>query len=560
MTTPPPAEISDVRMDMNRRFSEREIAALKPYGEVRRHEAGETLFAEGDAGVDTLVLLTGQLDVYLYDDGEERRVGWLERGQFTGDVATITGRQALVSARMEITGEVLHIPPAGMQRIFVENSQLSDAFVTTFIARRAWQRAQGRSSVVLVGRALDRDAFALRDLLTKHDVPHIWVEADVDPRAGEVLDRLGLTLEDTPVLVTGARRHVVRPSLEDAGKLLALDLVPDNACADVVIVGAGPAGLSAAVYAASEGLSVVAIDSVAPGGQAGASSKIENYLGFPSGVSGRELAERARLQAQKFGARLASPASADTVEKDGETYRLALRDGRTVKARAVIAATGAEYRQLPIEGLSNYEGRGVYYGATAMEAQICRDETVAVVGAGNSAGQGAVFLSDYAKDVHVLYRRADIRDTMSEYLVRRLEETPNIHLHPQTEITALNGGEARLESTTIKTPDGESELGAGFVFLFIGAAPCSDWLPETVARDERGFLKTGSDIDNLELVRAGWSIGRMPSRYETSWPRVYAVGDVRAGSVKRVASGVGEGSVVIGAVHAAIADIAAEKE
>lgn len=305
---------------------------------------------------------------------------------------------------------------------------------------------------------------------------------------------------------------------------------------------------------------MLTLDAEAPGGQAGTSSKIENYLGFPTGVSGRELAERAAVQAQKFGVRLAAPVKAAKLETlESGCYCLETEDGRRLMARAVVIATGAQYRRLPIANLDRFEGRGVYYGASPLEAQLCSGADAVVVGAGNSAGQGAVFLARTARNVHVLYRRADIRDTMSEYLVRRLEETPNIHLHPGAEIDGLlgaDGDEDRLAAIDMKTPQGVERLDAGFVFLFIGAAPFIDWLPASVARDSKGFLRTGSDLETLDLVRAGWTLGRMPTAYETSLPRVYAVGDVRAGSVKRVASSVGEGSVVVSHIHAALPEIA----
>lgn len=546
--------MSDRAPDMNYRLSPQEIAALEHYGEIRRHETGDVLFDESQRGADLCVVLSGQLNVYLFEEGEKRRVGWLEPSQFTGDVSLITGQSSLVRGEMEIAGEVLHIGQAALQRLLVEHSALSDVFVTTFIARRAWARARGRASVVLIGFAFDRDAFAIRDLLSRHSVPHLWVEADADPKAATILDRLDLTQADTPVLVTGSKTFLKRPSLGDVSRALGLDLLPDDASADVVVIGAGPAGLAAAVYAASEGLSVVAVDAMAPGGQAGSSSKIENYLGFPSGVSGRELAERASVQAQKFGVRIAAPASAASLEKLDDKYCVSLADGRKLKARSVVIASGAEYRKLPVENLETYEGRGVYYGATAMEAQLCKGASVAIVGAGNSAGQAATFLSTLCEEVHVLYRRADIRDTMSEYLVRRLEETPNIHLHASASVAALEGDGARLRRLCIRAGDTVEWCDTQFLFLFIGAKPCTDWLSPLVARDEDGFLKTGHDIETLALVRAQWPLERLPTFYETSWPRVYAVGDVRSGSVKRVAAGVGEGSGVVAHIHRALAE------
>jgi thioredoxin reductase (NADPH) len=330
--------------------------------------------------------------------------------------------------------------------------------------------------------------------------------------------------------------------------------MPDGACADLLVIGAGPAGLAASVYAASEGLTVLALDADAPGGQAGSSSKIENYLGFPTGVSGRELAERAAVQAQKFGARIAGPARASGLEKTEKGYRITLEDGRAVTGRAVVLATGVEYRRLDLDNLETFEGRGVFYGATPMEAQLAADAEVAVVGAGNSAGQGAMFLARTSKRVHVLYRRGDIRETMSEYLVRRLEETPNIVLHAACDVTLLQGCEDRLRCIEIKKPSGIQTLETPFVFLFIGAAPNTAWLPDTLCKDKNGFIHTGPEIGPSQLVRAGWNLERMPSAYETSWPRVYAVGDVRASSVKRVASAVGEGSVVVQAIHAALGE------
>jgi thioredoxin reductase (NADPH) len=540
---------------VNHRLSDPEVAALKAYGEVRRHEAGEVLIEAGAREFDLCVVLSGQLDLFLDDREGEQRVAWLEPRQFTGDVTNLTGGRSRASARMVAAGEVLHVSFAALQRILVENSKLSDLFVEVFLARRAWQIATGRASVLLIGRAFDRDSFAVRDLLTRHNVPHLWIDVDADEAGDLILEKRGLTRADLPCLVTGSKSQLVRPSLAEVGAELGLDLLPDGACADLLVVGAGPAGLAASVYAASEGLSVVTIDSVAPGGQAGLSSKIENYLGFPTGVSGGELAQRATVQAQKFGTRIASPATAASLEKVESDYRVRLADGRALLSRAVVLAGGAHYRRPPIPNLEHYEGRGVYYGATAMEAQICKGSKATIVGAGNSAGQGAVFLAASAEEVHVVYRRANIRDTMSEYLVRRLEETANIHLHPSTEIAGLVGDENRLEALIARSAaEGDVRLATPFVFLFTGAEPHTAWLPAAVARDDKGFLKTGGDIANIELVRAAWMLERMPSFYETSWARVYAVGDIRAGSVKRVASGVGEGSVVVQYIHRALAE------
>ncbi|MEL6258241.1 MAG: FAD-dependent oxidoreductase, partial [Pseudomonadota bacterium] len=538
-----------------------ELEQLRAYGDVRSHTEGEIIFEEGDRQIDCLVVLSGQLDIHIADKGDTRRIGWMEPGQFSGDLGILTGQTSLATMVMSQDGELLHIPHERFRRLLVENSALSDIFVRAFTARRAWQHDSGVASVVVIGSRYDRSMFAIRDLLTKHGSPHVWLDINTDPLAQRILDARGFTDADLPVVARGSSSFMCKPSLAEVSDAFGLDLLPDGACADVIVVGAGPGGLAASVYAASEGLEVLTLDTEGPGGQAGTSSKIENYLGFPMGVSGRELADRASVQAQKFGARIASPAkAAELMPVDGD-YCLKLDDGRSFMAKALVIATGAQYRKLPIDNLERFEGRGIYYGATPMEAQLCAASSVSIVGAGNSAGQGAVFLSQTAKDVHVLYRRPDIRETMSEYLVRRLEETPNIHLHPETEITGFEGVGAtdpaddrlaRIRITKGGAPAGHLET--PFVFLFIGAAPFTQWLPDTIACDGRGFLKTGSDLANLDLVKAGWSLERMPSRFETSWPRIYAVGDVRTGSVKRVASAVGEGSVVVSDIHRAISE------
>lgn len=555
MTKPPP--------EVNYTFNERELEQLKSYGDIRAHNAGDVLFREGQHNIDCVVGLTGEVEIFIETKDGEERVGWMEPGQFAGDLSVLTGQATMARAIMKTDGDMLHIPHDRFQTLLVEDSHLSDVFVRAFTARRAWSQQSGRSAVMVIGAPYDRSVFTVRDLLTKHNIPHAWLNPDCEEVAKPIMAARGFTETDLPVVLRGGVGGTLKnPSIETLSQAFGLDLLPDNATADVIVVGAGPGGLAASVYAASEGLSVLTIDTQGPGGQAGTSSKIENYLGFPMGVSGRELAERASVQAQKFGVRIASPAAAQTLKREDDTYCLTLKDGRALKSRAVVIATGAQYRRLPIDKLEHYEGRGVYYGATPMEAQLCADSAVAVVGAGNSAGQGAVFLSQTAREVHVLFRRDDIRETMSEYLVRRLEEAPNIHLHSGCSIQALIGVEdADPEAdrlTGIDIVNGQqpslARLDTPFVFLFIGAAPGTGWLPETMAVDDRGFLKTGSDLENLELVKAGWSLNRMPSRFETSWPQVYAVGDVRTGSIKRVASAVGEGSVVVSDIHQALAE------
>ncbi|MGB3457091.1 MAG: FAD-dependent oxidoreductase [Litorimonas sp.] len=554
------------RADINYTFSDAELEQLMEYGEVRTHRQGELLVPEGTTRADMMVTLSGETHIFIEAPEGQRRMGWMERGQFSGDIGVLTGQASIAYIVMGEAGDVLHIPYENFQRLLVENSGLSDVFVNTLTARRNFARDENHSAVIVIGHAQDRKVFTARDLLSKFGTPHMWLSPDKDALAHRIMQARGIPEADLPVVLRGRSEVLVRPTAEDISSAFGFDLLPDGAVADVIVVGAGPAGLAASVYAASEGLSVVAIDAHNPGGQASTSSKIENYLGFPSGVSGQELAERAVTQAMKFGARLAAPVKATSMDRDETGFCLTLSDGRRIGGRSVVIATGAQYRRLNIEKLQSFEGRGIYYGATPMEAQLCSGTEIAIVGAGNSAGQGAVFLSQFTEKVHVLYRRADIRETMSEYLVRRLEETPNIILHPETEIEALHGvdgaDEANDRLTRISVRHGDtgevSELPTPFVFLFVGARPFTDWLPEHVACNRNGFVMTGPDLEEDMLGAADWSLDRRPTEFETSWPRLYAVGDVRAGSVKRVASAVGQGSVVVSAIHAALAEMDVE--
>lgn len=555
--------MSTVPADVNYTFNSAQIETLKDYGEVRSHPEGELLTDEGATQQDFLVTLSGETHIFIETPEGSKRLGWMEPGQFTGDISVITGAASLVRVTMGKAGELLHIPHDKLQDLLVANSEISDIIVQTLAARRAFALDADHGSVIVIGAPQDRLVFTARDLLSKFGIPHRWLSPETDPLAEKLLKAKGIDLSDLPVVFRGGSEVLIRPTASEISHAFGFDLLQDGAACDVVVVGAGPAGLAASVYAASEGLSVITIDSGNPGGQAGTSSKIENYLGFPTGVSGQELTDRAVIQALKFGVSLTAPVKASALERDGDKFAIGLTDGRQISAKAVVIATGAQYQRLPLEHIERFEGRGIYYGATPMEAQLCSGSEVVVVGAGNSAGQGAVFLSATATKVHVMYRRADIRETMSEYLVKRLEETPNIILHPETEISALHGveGADELDDRLVSISHANRSTGATgtcdapFVFLFVGARPFTRWLPQNMKCDQTGFVRTGVDLENIDLVKAGWSLERMPSEYETSWPRVYAVGDVRAGSVKRVASAVGQGSVVVSHIHRAIEDI-----
>ncbi len=544
--------------DVNHTFSDAEIEELKAFGAIESHRAGDLILAEGTMAPDCIVTLTGHTDIFVQTDEGSRRVGWMERGQFAGDLSVLTGQRHLSRVVMGADGEILRIPHEDFQRLIAGNSHFSDIFVRVFAARREFGNTRGFSAIIVLGAGLDRSVYALRDLLMKHGVGHRWFDPADGPVAAHLMAERGLTEEQLPAVILGATDILVQPTPEELAQAMGLDLLPDGATADVLVVGSGPGGLAAAVYAASEGLTVIVLDSLAPGGQAGTSSKIENYLGFPTGISGNELARRATVQAQKFGARIVAPVRAAEIGRDGDAYCLHLADGRKLRSRAVVVASGAQYQRLPIDGIEAYEGRGIYYGATPMEAQLCGNAEVTIVGAGNSAGQGAIYLASVAKKVHVIFRRESLRETMSEYLVKRLEEHPNIEIIGSTDVVALHG-EDRLAGLTYRSRDTgeEGHCDCGFLFLFLGATPNTRWLPKEMVCDEKGFVKTGTDIAPMELVKAGWSLDRMPTRYETSWPRIYAIGDVRKGSVKRVASSVGEGSVVVSDIHAALAEVVA---
>lgn len=555
--------MSSVPADVNFTFTAEHLEILKSYGKTVSHAEGDVLTQEGQTHQDFLITLSGETHIFVETPDGSKRVGWMEPGQFTGDISVITGAAALVRVIMGKAGELLHIEHDRLQDLLVANSELSDIIVQTLTARRAFAHNADHGSVIVIGAPQDRLVFTARDLLSKFGIPHRWLSPETDPLAKRMLTAKGIDPSDLPVVFRGGSQVLVRPTASEISHAFGFDLLKDGATADVIVVGAGPAGLAASVYAASEGLSVITIDSGNPGGQAGTSSKIENYLGFPTGVSGQDLTDRAVIQALKFGVSLTAPVKAAALERQGDGFSIALTDGRKIGSKAVVIATGAQYQRLPLEHIERFEGRGIYYGATPMEAQLCHGSEVVVVGAGNSAGQGAVFLSASAEKVHVMYRRADIRETMSEYLVKRLEETPNIILHPQTEISALHGvdGADELDDRLVSISHVQRATGetgtcdTPFVFLFVGARPFTQWLPSNMTCDTTGFVQTGTDLENLDLVKAGWSMARMPSEYETSWPRVYAVGDVRAGSVKRVASAVGQGSVVVSHIHRAIAEL-----
>jgi thioredoxin reductase (NADPH) len=463
----------------------------------------------------------------------------------------LSGRRSLLRVRMRETGQVIELPRKSLQDLIQTDSELSEILMRAFLLRRVELIAHGWGDATLLGSGNSAGTLRIKEFLTRNGYPYSYIDLEHDSGVQEMLDHFHVAADEIPVLICRGQLVLRNPTNQEVAECLGFNEgINELDIRDVVVVGAGPAGLAAAVYAASEGLDVLVVETNAPGGQAGSSSKIENYLGFPTGISGQELAVRAYAQAQKFGAEMIIARSVRRLACDRKPYAVELDGGTLVPARAVIIATGAEYRKLPLENLSRFEGAGVYYGATFIEAQVCQASEVIIVGGGNSAGQAAVFLSQTAKHVHILVRSDRLADTMSRYLIRRIEQSENITLHPHTEIIALEG-DVRLERTRWRNnQNGEIEAhDVRHVFLMTGASPKTSWLEGCLRFDEKGFIRTGPDLSPDELSAGGWPLERRPYLLETSLPGVFAVGDVRSGNVKRVASAVGEGSIAIHLVH-----------
>jgi len=472
-------------------------------------------------------------------------------GSFTGEVAVLSGRRGLARNRAREAGEVIEVDRSRLMALVQTDSELSNILMRAFILRRLEIIARGSTDLVLLGSSHSAGTLRIKEFLTRNAQPMTYIDLEKDADVQELLDRFHVSVADVPVVIVGGRIVLHNPTNERIAECAGLNAPVDSAqVRDVVIVGAGPAGLAAAVYGASEGLDVLVVESSAPGGQAGASSRIENYLGFPAGISGQDLAGRAYGQAQKFGAQVIVAKKARALLCKRRPFAVELEDGSSVAARTIVIATGAFYRKLAIPDLARFEGVGVYYAATAMEAQLCRGEDVIDVGGGNSAGQAAVFLAQSARRVHMLVRAAGLAETMSRYLIRRIEQSASIELRTGMEIVDLEGGD-RLEAVCWRDnrTTAVERRAVGHVFVMTGAEPATRWLANCVACDDKGFVKTGADLSRDELAAAGWGHTRAPLHLETSLPGVFAVGDVRRGNLKRVASAVGEGSTAIALVH-----------
>jgi len=532
-----------------------QIARLSSYGRKSAIQKGQVLAEPGDR-LPMYVVLSGSIEIVQPTLAGETLIVVHTAGSFSGDVGTLRGASSVVRMRVREGGEVLSIDEAHLRTIFQADSELSELFMRAFILRRVALISTQSSDVVLLGSTRSAGTLRLQQFLTRNTYPFVNLDVDSDPSVSELLDRFHLKVEDFPVVLCRGSVVLKNPSNEEVAACLGMNQqIDDERIRDVVVVGAGPAGLAAGVYGASEGLDVLVLETGTPGGQAGSSSKIENYLGFPTGISGLALAARALIQAQKFGAEIRTAYSALHLNCGRRPYAIEFANGHAVRTHTVVIATGAEYRQLSLDNASRFLDMGIYYAATSTEARRCGTAEVIVVGGGNSAGQAAVYLAATCKRVNLLVRADGLADSMSQYLIRRIADTPNIILRTRTEITSLEGQE-QLTRVTWKTAPGNvpETHEIGHVFLMTGALPCTNWLKSCVALNEKGFVRTGSDLRAEDLPAAKWTDARQPQFFETSVPGVFAVGDVRCGSVKRVAAAVGEGSACIQQVHRVLSE------
>ncbi|PYR20088.1 MAG: pyridine nucleotide-disulfide oxidoreductase [Acidobacteria bacterium] len=529
-------------------LTDAQIARIAARGRRRRVALGEVLVDAGARAVPFFVVVSGELQV---SDTAETLIVRHRRGQFSGEVSMMTGRRAMARTRVTEPGEVIELNREQLLALVQTDAELSTILMRAFMLRRLELIARDLGDVVVLGSTHCAGTLRVKEFLTRNGHPFHNIDLDRDAEAQELLDQFHVSEADVPVVICRGDAVLRNPSNSQIAECLGFnDAIDQTRVSDLVIVGAGPAGLAAAVYGASEGLDVLVLESGSPGGQAGSSSRIENYLGFPTGISGLDLTGRAYAQAQKFGAQIMIAKGATHLACDRRPYEVLIAEGSRVRARAVIIATGAEYRRPPLAKLSQFEGAGVYYTAMPMEAQLCAGEDVIVVGGGNSAGQAAVFLAETARRVHMLVRADGLADTMSRYLVRRIEDNPAIVLRTRAEIVALEG-DGHLEQVRWRegrTGDVETR-DIRHVFMMTGAVPNTGWLERCVLLDDKGFIKTGPELSKDDLTAAGWPLTRPPYLLETSRPGVFAVGDVRGGNIKRVASAVGEGSIAVALVH-----------
>ncbi|HEV8148438.1 MAG TPA: FAD-dependent oxidoreductase [Bryobacteraceae bacterium] len=539
------AETPEQNAAMFPTLDDEQIAHVSAYGEQRSVQPGEILFDQGDSTHGVFVVLEGSLELVSVSRAGESVIGTHGRGRFTGEINQLSGRRSLVRCRVREAGKVVEISRTCLRKLMQTDVVIGEMFLRAFILRRVFLIANSIGDAILIGSSHSADTLRLRGFLSRNGHPHTYLDVERDPDVQTVLDQFNICVVDIPVLICRGELVLRNPTNAEVAECFGLNAgIDDTSVYDLIVIGAGPSGLAAAVYGASEGLNVLVVESQAPGGQAGSSSKIENYLGFPTGISGQDLANRAFVQAEKFGARIGVARAARALTCDKSPYTIELEEGGSVRGRSIVVAAGAQYRKLDVPNLHDYECSGVYYGATPIECQLCANEEIAIVGGGNSAGQAAIFLSGYAKHVHLLVRGPGLDQTMSRYLISRIEATEKISLKTWTRIEALEG-DSKLERIRIRnSKTGTHEvLELQHLFLMTGAEPNTSWLNGCVTLDSKAFIKTGMDLGQ------DWKLPRAPYLLETSLPGVFAVGDIRAGSVKRVASAVGEGSMAVQFVH-----------
>jgi thioredoxin reductase (NADPH) len=527
-----------------------QINRIAVHGHTRAIQAGQVLVEQGDSTVPFFVVVSGELEVVRPSCAGETLITSHRPGQFTGEVNMLSGRRALARIRATKHGQVIELDRQHMMALIQTDAELGEILTQAFILRRVELIAAGVGDIVLVGSTYSASTLRIKEFLMRNGHPYSYIDLERDADVQKLLDSFKISASEIPVVICRGQVVLRNPTNQQIADCLGFnESVDQTKVRDLVVIGAGPSGLAAAVYGASEGLDVLLLETSSPGGQAGSSSRIENYLGFPTGIPGQELAGRAYVQAQKFGAHMLI-AKAIQLICDRKPYVIEVENGTRIPARTVVIATGAEYRRPPCKNLSRFEGAGVYYGATFVEAQLCGGEEVIVVGGGNSAGQAAVFLAESTKRVHMLVRSAGLAESMSRYLIRRIEESHNIVLRTHTEIVGIEGGN-HLESVRWKNNQmGQTEEHKiSHIFIMTGADPNTSWLDGCIALDSKGFIKTGPDLSQENLSTAQWSLARQPYLLETSLPGVFAVGDVRGGSIKRVASAVGEGSTAISIIH-----------
>jgi thioredoxin reductase (NADPH) len=551
-TTDSPLAVEPSRVDrLFPTLSPTQLARIAAHGVRRSTTIGEVLVEAGARRVPFFVVVEGELHVVREGDQADSVIVSLGPRQFTGEATLITGRPALGTIVVRQGGEVIQLDRDQLLSLVQTDAELSEIFMRAFILRRVELIARGYGDVVLIGSTHCAGTLRVKEFLTRNGHPHVYIDLDREADAQELLDRFHVTLADVPVLICRGEAVLRNPSNQMIADCLGFnEAVDETHVRDLIVVGAGPAGLAAAVYGASEGLDVLVLEANAPGGQAGTSSRIENYLGFPTGISGADLTGRAQAQALKFGAQILIAKPGARLVCDRHPYAVELDAGTLVPARAVIIATGAEYRRPAIENLGQFEGAGVYYAATPMEAQLCAGEEIIVVGGGNSAGQAAVFLAQTCRHVHMLVRGDGLADTMSRYLIRRIEDSPAITLHTRTEVVAVEGnGQLSRVYWSSRRSGSPEPRDIRHVFMMTGAVPNTRWVQGCLAMDDKGFIRTGPDLSREDLAAARWPLSRSPYLLETSRPGVFAVGDVRSGNIKRVASAVGEGSIAVAFVH-----------